>query len=79
MSAGGARFVGGEVERRRSIGRVLAGSLRAAIGVGEGGERFSEVCWLQIERELGRRGAVLRDLRSPDAAELRSIPRIEAL
>ena len=77
--AGEAWFAGGEVERRTSVGRLLAGSLRAAIGVGEGGERVSEVCWLQIEQELGRRGPVPRDLRLPDAAELRSIPSTKAL
>ena len=56
--AGGPWFVGGKVERRRSVGRVLACSLRAVIGVGEGGEWVSEVRWLQIEQELGWRGAV---------------------
>ena len=73
------RLAGGEDSRRSSVGRFLAGSLRAVIEVEEGGERVSEVCWLQIERELGRRGAVLRDLRLPDAVELWSIPSTKAL
>ena len=58
LAAEGAWFVGGEVERRWSVGRVLVSSFWAAIGAGEGGEWVSEARWFQIEQELGRREAV---------------------
>ena len=50
--AGGAWFAGGEDTRRMN----LAGSLRAAIGVGEGGEWVSEPRRFQIEEEERRSG-----------------------